>query len=244
MCFYYSITRKSINKLVKGKILKENQLSLFDEHYIVNGFDHPYMPVITDQKPGEIQHFQWGFMPAEVNDIAQTTAFLNKYNTLNAKAEEVTNSKLYADAFENRRCMVLCSGFFEWKQVKKEKIPHYITLKDDEMFVFAGIWNLTSDRKGQTVNSYAILTIDANEFMAEIHNTKKRMPLILSPQDALAWLNPDLTPDELNKIINPQHTTEFKAHTIKKFLPGNAKNIDSADIIAYYDYPHLPDLFF
>lgn len=243
MCFYYSITKKSINTLVKGQVVKENQLSLFEEQYIVNGFDHPRMPIITDSNPDELSHCQWGFMPSKVNSLEDAKAFLNNYNTLNAKAEEVSNSKLYADSFLNRRCLVLCSGFFEWREVKKEKIPYYITLKNDEIFVFAGIWNITTDTKGNTEKSFAILTIDANEFMAEIHNTKNRMPLILSPEDAKHWLTPNLSVEELNKIIKPLPSSEFKAHTIKKFLPANIKNLNSSDIIAYYNYPHIPDIF-
>lgn len=242
MCFYYSITKKSINTLVKGKIIKEGQLSLFDEHYIVNGFEHPRMPVITDDNPQEIQYFQWGFMPTRVNSMEEAIGFLNRYNTLNAKAEDIANSKLYRGSFLNRRCLVLCSGFFEWRQVKKEKIPYFITLQDDQMFVFAGIWNVTTDNNGNTVNSYSILTIEANEIMAQIHNTKKRMPLILSPEDANQWLNAALSAEEVSNLIKPLSSDQFKAHTIRKFMPANTRNINSSEIIAYYHYPHVKDI--
>jgi putative SOS response-associated peptidase YedK len=239
MCFYYSITKKSINKLVKGKLIKESQLSLFEEHYIVNGFDHPRMPVITDDRPNDIQQFQWGFLPGTVDD---SKAFLGKYNTLNAKAEEAENSRLYSESLNQRRCLVLCSGFFEWKQVKKEKIPYYITLKDDEMFVFAGIWNNTTESKGNTIQSFSILTIGANELMAEIHNSKKRMPLILNPETARLWLKPNLSINELKELLKPLSSSEMKAHTIKKFIPSEAKNINISDIIAYYHYPVAQDV--
>ena len=138
--------------------------------------------------------------------------------------------------------MVLCSGFFEWRQVKKEKIPYYITLKDDELFVFAGIWNLTTYKKGKTLNSYAVITVEANEIMSAIHNTKKRMPLILSPEDALQWLTPGLSVDELHKILNPLPSSQYKAHTIKKFIPAESKHLNTSDIIAYYNYPHVPGI--
>ncbi|MDP4189390.1 MAG: hypothetical protein Q8905_15175, partial [Bacteroidota bacterium] len=87
MCFYYSITKKSVNALVKGQIIKDDQLSLFNDQFIVNGFEHPLMPVITDEKPEEVQYFKWGFMPGKVKTLELGTEFLNKYNTLNAKAE-------------------------------------------------------------------------------------------------------------------------------------------------------------
>lgn len=240
MCFYYSITKKSINKLVKGKILDGSQLSLFEEHYIVSGFDHPLMPIITDESPSKIQYFQWGFLPDSISNPAE---FLKKYNTLNAKAEEVTNSRLYSKSFFEKRCLVLCTGFFEWKHIKKEKIPYYITLKDDEMFVFAGIWNISTDFKKNIYKSFSVITVEANELMSDIHNTKKRMPLILKPELAKIWLNRNLTESQLNEIMKPYPTQEMKAHSIKKFLPSEASQINTSDIIAYYNYPHLTGLF-
>lgn len=239
MCFYYSITKKSINTLVKGKIVKENQLSLFEEHYIVSGFDHPHMPIITDENPDTIQHLQWGFMPNSLVNMEQGREFLAHYNTLNAKAEDITESKLYSESFQNKRCLVLCSGFFEWRKVKKEKIPYYITLKNEEMFVFAGIWNETTDLKGNKYRSFSILTVEANELMANIHNTKKRMPLILTPEQAQVWIDKNSDTDKLNSIVNPIPSNHLKAYSIKKFLPSNIRNIDSPDLIAYYNYPEV-----
>jgi|WetSurMetagenome_2_1015567.scaffolds.fasta_scaffold298770_1 putative SOS response-associated peptidase YedK len=239
MCFYYSITKKSTNKLIKGKIIRDDQLSLFDEQYIVSGFEHPFMPVITDEHPDQIQHFRWGFLPSSVQNEEQATEFLNKYSTLNAKIEDISGSKLYAPAFHQRRCLVLCSGFFEWQTVKKEKIPYFISLKDDEMFVFAGIWNRSIDSHGKEYFTYSILTVEANELMAEIHNSKKRMPLILKPETALKWIQPDLNEEELKKLIVPLPASEMKAHTIKKFVPSNSKLINNSDIIAFYNYPGI-----
>lgn len=239
MCFYYAITKKSINALVKGKIIRDDQLILFDEKYFVNGFDHPFMPVITDANPEDISFFKWGFLPSTVESEQQANDFLLKYNTLNAKSEEVSSSRLYAESFYNHRCLVLCSGFFEWRKVKKEKVPYYISLKDDEMFVFAGIWNETTDGKGQKVKSFSILTVEANELMATVHNTKKRMPLILSPDDARKWIQKDLEKETLTSLLKPIPSEKLKAHSIKKFLPAQSKNLNSSEIIAYYNYPEV-----
>jgi len=239
MCFYYSITKKSINTLVKGKIIKENQLSLFEEHYIVSGFDHPRMPIITDDNPEEIQHLQWGFMPQNVTSFEQAQEFLKRYNTLNAKAEDITDSKLYSESYQSKRCLVLCSGFFEWRKVKKQKIPYYVTLKNDEMFVFAGVWNETTDSKGNKYRSFSVLTVDANELMANIHNTKKRMPLILTPEQAQVWIDINSDTEMLQSIVKPIPSNHLKAHSIKKFVPSNSKNLDTSDLIAYYNYPEV-----
>jgi len=239
MCFYYAITRKSINKLVKGKILKDDQLNLFEEQFIVNGFDHPFMPVITDANPNDISFLKWGFLPDTVESKEQANDFFGQYNTLNAKSEDIETSRLYSNSFYSRRCLVLCSGFFEWRKVKKEKVPYYITLKDDEMFVFAGVWNESTDCKGEKYKTFSILTIEANELMATIHNTKKRMPLILAPESAKLWLQEDINNDKLKELLKPIPSEQLKAHTIKKFLPGESKNLNTSSLIAYYNYPEI-----
>ena len=242
MCFYYSITNKPATALVKEKIVKATQLDAFQERYIVSGFDHPLMPVITDALPDGIQYFQWGFLPGNVGSTQGAALFWEKYNTLNAKAGELENSRLYAESFLNRRCLVPCTGFFEWRQVKKEKIPYYITLRDDEIFMFAGIWNSAVDNAGRPMNSYAILTVEANEMMAEIHNTKKRMPLILAPEEARLWLSASTPVGKLKEIMCPLGSDKMKAHTIKKFVPSNAGNLNTPEIIAYYNYPGVPEI--
>ena len=187
MCFWYCITKKNPTKLVKNQIINEKQLYLIDDIYLASGFERPVLPVISNDKPDEIQFFQWGFIPKGLK--INYNEFLSKYNTLNAKSETILESRLYCDAVRNQRCLVLCTGFFEWKSIKikgkkkKEKIPYYISLKDDEMFVFAGIWNeYTDSSSGEIIKTYSVITTQANKLIAEIHNTKKRMPVILEPE--------------------------------------------------------------
>ncbi len=243
MCFYYAVTHKNPHALVGKGIVKEEQLSLFDERHIVSGFDHPSMPLITSAEPDKISFFRWGMLPQSISSDEQAKAFLNKYNTLNAKADEVFESRLYADAVLHRRCLVLCSGFFEWRMVKKEKIPYYISLKNDEMFVFAGIWSESVDKTGKKHQTFSVLTTEANEMMAEIHNTKKRMPVILTPDSAEQWLKPDLPVDEIRKLLIPLPSEQMKAHTIQKFIPSKANELNNPNIIAYYSYSAMNDLF-
>jgi len=42
---------------------------------------------------------------------------------------------------------------------------------------------------GEIVKSYTIVTTEANELMSEIHNSKKRMPVILSRENENEWIN-------------------------------------------------------
>lgn len=72
----------------------------------------------------------------------------------------------------------------------KKKQQYMISLPSDDAFAFAGIHSEWTDKNtGEILNTYSIVTTEANPFMAEIHNTKKRMPVILTPENERDWLN-------------------------------------------------------
>ena len=71
----------------------------------------------------------------------------------------------------------------------KEKQQYLITLPNEEPFAFGGIYSEWTDKNtGELLNTYSIVTTEANELMAEIHNNKKRMPVILTPETEKFWL--------------------------------------------------------
>ena len=171
MCFYYAVVKTDAGALVKNGIIKAEQLELFAERSFVKGFDFPLMPVIGSDQPEHIRMFRWGFVPPHISSEDKAREFLQQYNTLNAKAETLFESRLYAEAIRKQRCLVLCSGFFEWRHKNpgnknSEKYPFYVTLKDDGMFVFGGIWEQHADRAtGEIQFTYAIINTAATPLM-------------------------------------------------------------------------------
>ncbi|MEE4197182.1 MAG: SOS response-associated peptidase [Bacteroidales bacterium] len=241
MCFYYCLTKKNPTQLIKNNVIHEEQLNLFDETYLVNGFEHPAMPVITGEKPGEIQFFRWGLIPYWVKD--KETAYSIRNKTLNAKSETIFEKASFKHSIRHKRCLILCSGFFEWQKVKGKKYPYYISLENDEVFVFGGIWSSWTDTEsGEIINTYAVITVEANELVGKIHNTKKRMPLILEPEKAFQWIDKNTSEREIRQIMQPLNSSSMKAHTIKKFMPVQPGDTSNPEIIAYYHYPELLDI--
>jgi putative SOS response-associated peptidase YedK len=87
--------------------------------------------------------------------------------------------------------------FFEWKAIKgqKAKQPYAIAMKDGSPFGIAGLWeNWKEPASGEWIRTFAIISADANELVADIHD---RMPLILRPTDQVRWLSDDPDPPEL-----------------------------------------------
>src|SRR6476620_6438593 len=77
----------------------------------------------------------------------------------------------------------------------KAKQPFAIAMKDGYPFGLGGIWeNWKDPASGEWVRTFAIITTDANDLVAEIHD---RMPLILAPADYGRWLSDEADPSDL-----------------------------------------------
>jgi len=96
-----------------------------------------------------------------------------------------------------RRYIVPVDGFFEWKAIEgqKAKQPYAIAMKDGSPFGIGGLWENWKDPKsGEWIRTFTIITTDANELVAHIHD---RMPLILAPGDYVRWLGDEPDPRDL-----------------------------------------------
>src|SRR5690606_17215362 len=98
------------------------------------------------------------------------------------------------------RCLIPADGFYEWKKEGKEKQPYLIEVGDSQLFAFAGLWESWHGEKGPPLETCTIITTDANPLTSELHD---RMPVILSPTDYEAWLNPQNNDREgLRKLLD------------------------------------------
>lgn len=139
----------------------------------------------------ELAH--WGIIPPWEPE------FKTKLSTINAKAETLFSSRLYASAAKSRRCVVPLSGFIEWKREGDgPKRPFKIFHKNQPILSVAGIWDAWKPGTPEERHSFSIITTVPNEVMKGIHN---RMPVILGPHEEDAWLDPSNSSPE--KLLRP-----------------------------------------
>lgn len=182
MCFYLAAT--SAAKTLEARFNATfTESDLFEPAGEFNAFAHPKLPVIIEGKPDQIELFNWGLVPGWVKDKA--TADKLKKATLNARIETAFDKPSFREPMRFQRCIIPANAFYEWQHVETEKVKYKISA-DEEVFAFAGIWDSWQDWKG-----FSILTMPANPLMARIHNTAKRMPFILSPENEQKWLDPE-----------------------------------------------------
>jgi len=188
MCFHTEQTKLGIELETRFEATLDNPMEFHPQNHI-NGFDFPKTPVIIDKAPQIITHYNWGLVPAWAKDSA-----IQKY-TLNAKIETVDEKPSFKNSV-NKRCLVIADGYFEWQWLDpkgKNKQKYELCLPNEELFAFAGLYSQWVDKNtGEIKNTYTILTTEANPLLAEIHNHKKRMPVVLKCEDETKWLQHEL----------------------------------------------------
>lgn len=218
MCFYNSMSAKATKLAARyghnlsvveiaEKILKEQ------EQYRVNAFSFPECPVITSDP--EIQSYKWGLIPFWVKDGKQADEI--KRMTLNARADTIFSKPSFREPIMKKRCIIPSTGYFEWRHEGIRKTPYYIYIKDEPIFSMAGVYDSWLDKStGEIVNTFSIITTDANPLTDYIHNTKHRMPAILSHADEEKWLDPKLRKSDMEQLLLP-----FPANLMDAYIIDN-----------------------
>lgn len=170
---------------------------------------------VGQQRQRELCPLKWGLVPSWADDGAIGGRMIN------ARAETVASKPAYRQAFRSRRCLVPADGFYEWQKNGRRKQPYYIRLKDDRPFGFAGVWEHWT-KAGPALESCAIITTEANELVAGIHN---RMPVIIPPEAYELWLSPDTQEVELlQSLLRPYPASEMTAYPVSTRVNSPAFN--------------------
>jgi putative SOS response-associated peptidase YedK len=145
-------------------------------------------------------------------------------STINARAESIQKSPTWREPFKKRRCLIPASAFYEWKRIDpKTKRPYVFTVNDQWIFAFAGLWDAWKDGQGHWLQSFSIVTTEANELMSEVHT---RMPVILHPRDYDRWISREVTDQPPIDLLRPYESDEMEKHPANP-LVGNVKNCRS-----------------
>jgi putative SOS response-associated peptidase YedK len=183
----------------------EEQIAEFDlglcEPVTPNRNNRPtdLVPVIRlpeEESRRSLQHLRWGLIPSWSKD--PKTA----YKMINARSEEAAAKPAFRDAFRRRRCLVPCSGFYEWKAApgapkSARKEAFVFGRPDHRLFALAGLWDRWLDAEGKPVETFAILTRAADETVSPIHD---RMPVIMDKGHYEEWLGREARIDDIQRL--------------------------------------------
>jgi putative SOS response-associated peptidase YedK len=141
--------------------------------------------IVADRDAGNrsLAVMRWGLIPYWWKE-AKTPGL----STINARAENLMEKPMWKGPFTKRRCLIPADGFYEWQKIDaKTKQPWHYSLSTGEPFAFAGVWDRWNAPDGNALDTFSIITTEANELANRVHN---RMPVILKPKDYDRWLEP------------------------------------------------------
>ncbi len=177
----------------------------------------PVVRLGRDSGKPEFALLRWGLIPFWAKDAKIG------YSTINARAEEAASKPAFREAMRKRRCLVPADAFYEWERSDpKNKHAFAIGLKSGEPYAFAGLWESWRPKQGGPLETFSILTTDANAVLEPIHN---RMPVILARKDYSRWLAPAAAERLPVDLLRPFPAEEMVAWPVSNRV-GNVRNND------------------
>jgi putative SOS response-associated peptidase YedK len=153
-----------------------------------------------DGKP-ELVHMRWG-----ISYPTRPTLLIN------ARAETIAQK--FKSPFLQRRCLMLVSGFYEWKKQGKLRLPYHITLKNDPVFAMAAIWE-PGIVTGLMDDAFAVITTDANEAVRELHD---RMPVILDKEHWNTWLDTSCAITDVTALLRQYPADKMLLSPVSEYV--------------------------
>jgi len=234
MCYFVNVNH-SREALYKRYGTSVPDTKPYDSSLFTSGFTFPKVPVLKSDGEKSMEIMQWGLIPFWVKD--EKTANTIKSKTLNARIESADKKASYRHTLKKNRCIIPVKGFFEWQHRQNSKIPWYIQVKNQEIFGIAGLYDEWTNREtGEIMKSFSILTRDANALMAEIHNTAKRMPVVLSEDMEDFWVDTKNSPQEA--LANVQQSIDglLRAYTITDSINKRGTDTSNNNILNKVEY--------
>jgi putative SOS response-associated peptidase YedK len=195
--------------------------------YNVAPTDETLVVVQRDERRA-ITAYRWGLVPHWSTDLKAGSRMFN------ARAETLTTSPAFREAFRRRRCLVPVESFYEWKREGTVRQPYRVARDDGRPLVLAGLWAGWKDPWTEQVRrTFTIVTTTPNEAMADLHD---RMP-VLVPDDAWdRWLQPaPAEPDELLAMLQPSDEIALRIYAVNRYV--NDVRRDGPELIEPLEVP-------
>ena len=203
-----------------------------------------HLPVITDDAPESIRTLEWGLVPAWsddgrgglINALAETVAekpsFRDSYRSRRCLVladgfyewvETAEGKRPYRIAFADDRPFAMAGLWARWEpETRQTGLDAFgggagDTTPDDGGGESGADPDAPGDLDDATLESFTIVTTDANELVADLHD---RMPVILDPANEGRWLEASDPRD----VLGPHPSDELRAYPVSTALNSPAND--------------------
>ncbi|HEV8696649.1 MAG TPA: SOS response-associated peptidase [Candidatus Limnocylindrales bacterium] len=170
-----------------------------------------------------IMAYRWGLVPHWSDDRKGAARMIN------ARAETITSSPAFRDAFDRRRCIVPVDSFYEWKREGSVRQPYRVVAADGQPLALAGLWAGWRDPATEQVQrTFTIVTTTPNEAIADLHD---RMPVVLEAGSWDRWLGDgsSVDPGALLAMLQPNDEVPLLVYAVNRYV--NDVRRDGPDLI-------------
>jgi putative SOS response-associated peptidase YedK len=171
--------------------------------------------VVQREDRRAITAYRWGLIPHWSSDARSASRMFN------ARAETITSSPAFREAFRRRRCIVPVDSFYEWKREGDVRQPYRVTRTDGMPLALAGLWAGWREPGTEAVRrSFTIVTTTPNEALSDLHD---RMPVILPEVLWDRWLvdgrsGPPIDPAELLAMLQPTDEVALRIYPVDRHV--------------------------
>ncbi len=149
------------------------------------------MVVVQREDRRAVTAYRWGLIPHWATDAKVASRMFN------ARAETLTRSPAFREAFQRRRCLVPVDSFYEWKREGTIRQPYRVMRDDGRPLALAGLWAGWRDPATETVRrTFTIVTTTPNDALRDLHD---RMPVVIPEGAWDRWLGP--TPEDAGELL-------------------------------------------
>jgi len=238
MCFFNAQNKRALaiaKRYGRKSDIIEMAREIIEEQKVQKAFLHPDCYIVTNNE--QLLTAKWGLIPFWVRE-AEKAESIRKMTT-NAKVETVFTLPSFREAIRRRRCLIPSTGFYEYHYEgqrqdavemyqrhpavvtkKQDATPYRIFVRDTDIFSMAGVYEeWRHPETKETVRTFSVLTVPANELCAFVHNGGKnagRMPAIIPLESEETWINPDLKELDIKSLLKPFDSTSMDALALEK----------------------------
>jgi putative SOS response-associated peptidase YedK len=161
------------------------------------------LAVVRNDAPDTIDLLEWGLLPSWVENAEAAP------RPINARAETIADKPTFAEAFEQRRCLVLADGFYEWQDTRGGKQPYRVERTDGGPFAMAGLFERW-ETEGRTEATVTVVTTEPNAVVEPLHH---RMAVVLDPDEEDVWLS-DADPTIHRDLLDPSPAEQWRSYPV------------------------------
>ena len=178
--------------------------------------------IVQREERRAITSYRWGLVPHWSTDLKAGSRMFN------ARAETITTSPAFREAFKRRRCLVPVESFYEWKREGTVRQPYRVVRDDGGPMALAGLWAGWKDPATEQVRrTFTIVTTTPNHALADLHD---RMPVLVPEGSWERWLHPTAAePGELLAMLQPTDEIALRIYAVNRYV--NDVRRDGPDLI-------------